>query len=105
MLSQKTAAALHNCHQQILNAENLVSEMRKSIERNNEVDLIDSFGRHRHSLQLGVPDGSGHRIFNVDPDLAFIIIDAQVIKYKQQLIALNQLAKAECEQEDSSSER
>jgi hypothetical protein len=97
MLTQKTAAALHNCHQQIMNAENLLAEMRKTLERNNEVDLIDAFGRHRHSLQLGVPSSkSSHTIFNVDPDLAMVIIDAQVMKYKAQLQALNKLATEEC---------
>lgn len=96
MLSQKTAAALHNCHQQILNAEKLLEETRKVIEKE-ETTLRDGFGRNVRTLELGVPSGSsGHRIFNVDFELAAIIIEAQVEKYKVQLKALNELAMTEC---------
>lgn len=101
MLTQKTAAALHNCHQQIINAETLLKETRKEMESSGESKLIDAFGRRSRSLELGVPSGSsGHRIFQVDFELAAIIIEAQVEKYKQQLKALNVLAKIECEQEE-----
>jgi hypothetical protein len=96
MLTQKTAAALYNCHQQIINAEKLLTETRKIVDRE-ETTLRDAFGRNVGTLELGVPSGGGgHRIFNVDFDLAAIIIEGQVEKYKIQLKALNELAKSEC---------
>lgn len=101
MLSQKTSAALYNCHQQIINAGKLLDDTRKIVNRE-EVELRDAFGRNVRSLELGVPSGSsGHRIFSVDFDLAAIIIEAQVEKYKVQLKALNELAKEECLRDDS----
>lgn len=97
MLTQITAAAIHNCHQQIANAKTLLTETRKEVEREGDSKLIDNFGRQARSLQLGVPSGqSGHRILNVDFDLAAIIIEAQILKYEQQLVALNEIAKMEC---------
>lgn len=96
MLTQKTAAALHNCHQQIINAHKLLEGVEKAVERD-PTELRDSFGRSVHTLQLGVPGGhSSHTIFNVDFDLAEIIIKAQIEKYKSQLAALNELALVEC---------
>src|SRR5690349_20778831 len=96
MLTQKTAAAIHNCHQQIANAETLLKDMHEAYVQNDSMDLIDAFGRKR-GLQLGVPSGrDSHRIFNVDNDLAVVIIEAQIAKYKTQLAALNELAKQEC---------
>lgn len=60
-------------------------------------DLADVFGRPQRSLELGVPSGSsGHRILNVDYELSRVIIEAQIQKYKNQLIALNIQAKDEC---------
>lgn len=100
MLTQKTASALYNCHQQIINAGILLEETKKIIEKE-EVSLRDAFGRNVRSMELGVPSGSsGHRIFSVDFDLAAIVIEAQVEKYKVQLKSLNELAKEECLRKD-----
>lgn len=67
------------------------------MDRYNPVDLVDVFVNRQNSLQLGVPSGrSSHSIFQVDFELAAIIIDAQILKYKQHLVALNEVAKAEC---------
>ncbi len=104
MLTQTTAAALHNCHQQIINAEKLLTETRKELKEPLSSKLIDAFGRRSHSLELGVPSASGgHRIFQVDYELAAIIIEAQVEKYKAQLKALNEMALLECSNNDTCS--
>ncbi len=102
MLSQKTAAALYNCHQQIVNAEQLLQQTKESILKDEDrfseyKGLIDAFGSQKRRLELGIPSGSsGSRLVNVDPDLAVIIIEAQIGKYKSQLGALNQIAALEC---------
>jgi hypothetical protein len=97
MLTPKTAAAFYNCNQQIERAEKLLVDVTKMIDKIDPKELRDSFGRVQHSLQLGIPSiGSSHYIVNVDPELAVIIIEAQIVKYKEQLKALNVLAGKEC---------
>lgn len=96
MITQKTAAALHNCHQQIINSEKLIADVKSALDRAEPTRLIDAFGR-RCTIEMGIPSGgSGHRILNVDNDLALLVIEAQIEKYKSQLKALNEIAKDEC---------
>lgn len=97
MLTQKTAASIHNCHEQIARAEKLLIETKKTVEQTEHYAIRDAFGRDARTLQLGVPHGSnGHQILNVDFELASIIIEAQIEKYKIQLKALNELCAMEC---------
>lgn len=103
MLTQETASAIYFCRQNILNAQKLLTDMAALEEQqkksfpDRQLRLKDVFGRERATLELGVPSGnSGHRIFNVEYDLAKIIIEAQIKSYETSLAALNVLAAKEC---------
>jgi hypothetical protein len=57
----------------------------------------DDFGR-RKNLQLGIPQSSTcHRLLDVSPDLAMVIIRAHIAEKRAKLDALNAQAKMEAE--------
>lgn len=105
MLTKKTAIAIANCHAQIQNAEDLLKQMQDIIKKHpyEEPEYVrDVFGQRRNSLHLGIPNGdSSSRMLNVDFELAAIIIEAQIGKYKIHLQALNNLAATECQQTEA----
>ncbi len=97
MITKQTATSIYHCHEQIKNAEKLIADMREAIKVHGTPQLIDVFGRRQNTWELGVPSGmNGHRIFSVDPELGFVVIEAQILKYKSQILALNELARNEC---------
>lgn len=103
MLTQQTASAIYFCQENIKNAKKLLEDMAQIEKEQKErfqdrlLYLKDAFGRQQPTLELGVPSGSnGHRIFKLEYKLATIIIEAQILEYKQSLKALNELAAKEC---------
>lgn len=99
MITQKTAGRIWNCYREIAAAEKLLEEMAKTAEeysRDVRAETVqDAFGRHGH-LQLGVPSSSSsHRILDVSPALAKIVIENHINERRAELVALNELCRTE----------
>lgn len=99
MITQKTAGRIWNCYREIAAAEQLLEEMAKTAEeysRDVRAETVqDAFGRHGH-LQLGVPSSrSSHRILDVSPALAKIVIENHINERRAELVALNELCRTE----------
>lgn len=88
MITKETARRIYNAYSEIESCDKLMKDMKEAIAKTGEPKLLDGFG-HRKGLQLGVPSGdSGHRLFQVDPDLAVAIIERH---REQQEELLNEL--------------
>lgn len=97
MITLETATDIALAYRDIASAEKLLEDVQKQIDSDSyrEADLRDTFGRRVGGLQLGVPSGSnGHRLFNVEWELAKPILQAHIAKTKARLLALNEKAKA-----------
>lgn len=99
MITQETAGKVWNCYREVAAAEKLLEDMAKTADeyrRDVRAETVrNAFGEHCR-LQLGVPSGdSAHRILDVSPALAKIVIESHIHDKKSELAALNELVKAE----------
>lgn len=99
MITQATAARIWNCYREIAAAEKLLADMSEEEAKRpgdrHEPELRDVFGR-RQKLQLGVPSGeNGHRLFDVDAELAKSVIRAHIAKKESELVSANEQARIE----------
>ena len=111
IVSAETAIAIALAHQEIKRGENLLADVRKSIEERDarpfyadaKGDLIrDAFGRRRNSLELGVPSGeNSHRLCDLSYDLAVPIIEAHIMNKRSEVKALSIKARTEIDQNAS----
>ena len=96
MLSQQTATDMAVIYRDIEAAEKLLADVKQAIDKMNQVDIRDVFGRRQNALQLGIPSGdTSHRILHVPYDLAIPVIEATIANHRARLLALNTKAKAE----------
>ena len=91
MITRDTAARIAYAYDEIKAAIELLKIMEESAKHGDPPDFRDSFGRNR-GLQLGVPHSGGHRLMDVSPKLAAIIIKAHVKDKQDEIEALCQLA-------------
>ncbi len=102
MIKQDTAARIWHCYREIEMAEKLLSDIEEARKsglgyKKDEPTLRDAFGRRRN-LQLGIPSGdSGHRLFEVAPQLAESCIRAHIENKKAELAEANEQARIELE--------
>lgn len=95
MIKHETAARIAFAYSEITAAETLLKELRDANARREQPDFRDAFGR-RQGLQLGVPSGnSSHRIMDVSPRLAEIIIQAHIDDKRAEIAALSEVAHGE----------
>lgn len=101
MITQETAAALWCAYREIAASEKLLADMKEEREKpftdrdKYAPTLKDAFGR-KQQLQLGIPSGSnGHRIFDVNPELAESVIRAHIAKKQAELVEANERARIE----------
>lgn len=96
MISQKTATDIAVLYKDIEASEKLLDEVKKAIDRSEEVDIRDVFGRRVRTLELGVhASENSRRIFYVPHELAIPVIEATIASHRARLKALNEKAKAE----------
>ncbi len=94
-ITKNTAAQIAYAYTEIESAEELLKGILDDLGRLQEQDFRDAFGRRR-GLQLGVPCGSnGHRLLDVAPRLAKIIIKAHIDDKRSEIEALCLTAKRE----------
>jgi hypothetical protein len=95
IVSRETAHRIWMAHREIETATKLLEELRTKFKAGDNPTPLDAFGRHRN-FQLGVPSSdSGHRLFDVAPQLAFEIIEAHLVEKKSELIDASAIAKLE----------
>lgn len=96
MISRDTAARIAYAYDEIKAASDLLAIIEEGAKCGEPPDFRDSFGRRRHDLQLGVPSGeTGHRILQLSPKLAAIIIKAHLDNKKREIEALCEVARGE----------
>lgn len=101
MITQRTAESIWSAYREISAAEKLLADLRAEREKpfsdrdKYAATLKDAFGRQRH-LQLGVPCGeTGHRLYDVAPELAESVIRAHIAKKQVELVQANEQARIE----------
>jgi hypothetical protein len=95
MITQETAGRIWNCYHEIEVGLKLLNEMTDALERGDDPNPRDSFGRRRQ-LTLGVPSGENcHRLLDVAPRLAVSVINAHVAEKRRELAEANELARIE----------
>jgi hypothetical protein len=97
MITKETAYGIASAYQEIEAAEGLLKDIIGEWHSRDEApDIRDGFGRRQKCLQLGVPSGlGGHRLFQVQWDLARPMIEAHIAQTKARLSALNIKAMVE----------
>ena len=94
-ISKNTAVDVALAYREIESAEALLQQIIETIDRHEEADIRDAFGRRR-GLQLGVPSGAdSHRMFDVPWTLAKPIIEAHIIHHKTRIVMLSEKAREE----------
>lgn len=94
MISKETAVKIWNCYNEIESAENLLSEMAKSLTElpDEPPSLRNAFGE-RCGLELGVPMGGGsQRIFGVKTEMGVKIINNHIREKQEKLEELKAIA-------------
>lgn len=94
MITKQTATDIAFAYREIESAEKLLAEIGKEFMVGVTPDIRDAFGRQT-GLQLGVPSGNGHRLFNVAWPLAKTIIEAHVAQQRSIIAALTEKARSE----------
>ncbi len=95
IVSRDTAHRIWVAHREIETSEKLLAELRETIARDAAATPVD-WDRRWH-LQLGVPSGSGHRLFDVAPHLAIAVIEAHIASQQRDLAEASIVARTEAE--------
>ena len=106
MITKETARKIFNCHQQIEEIDKLKKEMldevnkQRAKEKNcdhSEPIPQGSFGRFGNGMQLGIPNGMGSsmRIYNISPEVGFLVMNEQRERLEKELRELEVIAKLE----------
>ncbi|MGM0584251.1 MAG: hypothetical protein ACQEUZ_06340 [Pseudomonadota bacterium] len=100
-ITKQTAMDIAFAYREIEAAEELLSKIEETLDRREEPDVRDAFGRRQGGLQLGVPSGSsGHRLFDVPWNLARPIIEAHISRQRSLIAMLTEKARVEMDGED-----
>jgi len=95
MISKQTAMDIALAYREIEVANQLLADITAAMRNNGQVDVRDAFGRPAVGLQLGVPSGTGHRLYNVPWSLAKPVIEAHIAHHRAIISALNEKARHE----------
>ena len=96
MISQETATDIAVIYRDIEAGEKLLADVKAAIDKFDQVDIRDVFGRRAHRLELGIPSGANSmRILHVPYELAVPIIDATIASHRAKLKALDTKVRAE----------
>lgn len=79
-VSAETAKAIAYAHREIEVATKLLSDVEAAMAKSSfdQKDIRDAFGRRSDGLQLGVPSGSGHLLFNVPFAMCRPVIEGHI---------------------------
>jgi len=100
-ISKQTAVDIALAYREVETAEKLLVEITEALDRQQEPEIRDAFGRHQGGLQLGVPHGAvdvvGHRLFNIPWKLARPIIETHIAQQKAVIAVLSKKALFEAD--------
>jgi hypothetical protein len=82
-------------YREVETAEKLLADVVEARSRHSVPDIRDAFGRLQGGLQLGVPMGTGHTLYNVPWSIAKPIIETHIAHHRAAIAALTEKAKAE----------
>jgi len=102
MITKETASAMARVYRDIEAAEKLLAEVDEGIARSKE--QIDFHGEPRSTArpcQLGWPDGNGYRLYNVEPEIARVVIVAHLADQEAKLKKINAAAILEANPPDT----
>ncbi len=100
MISKGTAADIWSAYSEIEKARKLMEDMEAEMEKGNDPNPHDAFGRRRN-LTLGVPMGdNSSRLLDVQPKLAISVIRAHIAAKQSELEEANERARIELGEED-----
>lgn len=95
MITKDTAVRIAYAYSEIESAQQLLASLENANGHYEIPDFRDAFGRQR-GLQLGVPSSvNGHRLMDVSPKLAAIIIRAHIDDKRAEIEALCEIAQNE----------
>lgn len=95
MISKETATAIALAHREIETAEALLKKISDALDRREQPDLRDSFGRQR-GLQLGVPTSeTGMNLYDVPWSIARPVIETHIAAQRALVTTLSAKAVAE----------
>ena len=96
MITAQTATDIAVAYREIEIAEKLLADVRAAMDRFEQVDIRDAFGRPQRSLELGIPSGgTSTRLLRVPYELAVPVIEANIAHQKSCIKTLNQNARFE----------
>jgi hypothetical protein len=78
LVSKDTAQRIWSAHREIEVGKELLAKIRETMERAAAVTPVDRGTQER--LQLSVPSSIGHRLLDVEPELAIAVIEAHIAK-------------------------
>ena len=96
MISKETATRIALAYREIETAEKLIEQVAKAMDRFDETDIRDVFGRRVQGLQLGVPNGEmSTRCFELPYTVAKPVIEAHIAQQRAIIVALSEAAAGE----------
>ena len=98
MITKDTAARIFSAYREIEAAEGLLKGIDEGAKDTSALNYRDSFGQAR-GLELGVPSGSGHRVYNVNPILGAAVLRAHVEKKRAEIAELCEVARLELDRD------
>ena len=82
-IPEQVAIDIAMAYREVRAAEELLQDVIDALERAEQVDTRDAFGRRSGGLQLGVPSGpSSHRLFNVPWSACKLVIEMHIASQK-----------------------
>ncbi len=85
-----TAKDIAFAYREIDTAEGLLAQIEEAVQKYEQPDICDSFGRRAGGLQLGVQSGkNSQRLFNVPWELARPIIEAHIANQRAIISSLS----------------
>lgn len=97
MITQETATDIAVIYRDIEAARKLRQQVVDCLDRLEQVDIRDVFGRRVRSLEMHIPSGDrSSSILHVPFDLALPVIDATIASHQAKLQLLNSKVFSEC---------
>jgi hypothetical protein len=95
MITKDIAAKIWHCYTEIEQGEKMLQEMKDRLDQDGNLDLTDTWGNRRDSLQLHIPgrsSGSFH-IKHVSADVALTVIQKHIEQQRTELERLKGVCK------------
>jgi len=93
MITKEIAILIHNCYSEIEQAIKMITELKKSLNDNGELEIKDRWGDSK-GLELHIPlKDEGYSIKKVPFQLAFDVIKLHVEAQEKELERLKDVCK------------